>query len=147
VLQRVSVKYKSFEPDQEIGLSCEAVAELEFREKDSVQIKDRYARVLNDSNFNVTGEVFSKLMDEDGFARADITGEKQESLVFQDSILERRKAFQVLFAQPQEFRVGLDLEGVESEIVVLAIHGGGPKRRGIGCVNQEKCAAVLTVQI
>ena len=37
---------------------------------------DGYAGVLNDSDIDVTGEVFSELMDEDGFTRAHITGEK-----------------------------------------------------------------------
>jgi hypothetical protein len=125
LLRRINVDQKPLKLDQEIRLPLESVGDLEICGEDSINTQRFDAGISDESNLDVSREGFSQLLQEDRFSRAHIPGQKNKTLVLENAIPNSRKTFPVLFAQPKEFRVRLKAEGVESEIVKLAIHGCG----------------------
>ena len=67
---------------------------------------------------NVVAEIAAQCVDKRAFAGTDITGKKHKAPVVQYTVGQRRQGFFVLFPQPQESGICIDLKWRQFEAVV-----------------------------
>ncbi len=112
-----------FEVEQKINLVRVASAHA-VGGRDKVEKRHGgQARILDGGHDNILVELAEQGADEGGLAGAHAPGKQQKSLAVAHAVDQYRQGLPVLAPQPQEGRVGADLERLLRQSVEVAVHG------------------------
>ena len=107
---------------QECLAVVEPPAHLELDSQDVVEIKPAQVRIVDRDEDGGHVIDLDQSLDERGLAGADVPREKHAAVALQDPLLEGHEGLGVFLAEPQEGRVGADVERFFFQLEMGEIH-------------------------
>ena len=106
----VGLQQKIFQVDEKLALAAELPVHFKFNCQKVEKFQTAQPRIRHFGNNRRHINHSNQAVYQGGFAGADITSQKQKSLIFQYSVLQGCQRFGVLFTEPKKLWVGGNLK-------------------------------------